>query len=67
MLCVSTDDVRVVSMRFVCRMAIAVSDTGLEHLLHLKQLPDLSVQETQVTADGVRKFHAACPDCVVHH
>jgi hypothetical protein len=42
-----------------------VTDHGLKHLSGCKRLKVLTLLDTRVTADGVKQFRAALPDCKV--
>ena len=41
----------------------AISDAGLLHLQDARSTQALNVSGTRVTAEGVRRLHAALPDC----
>jgi len=42
-----------------------VTDVGLDHLMGCKNLKVLQLQKTKVTAEGVKKFAAALPQCKI--
>ncbi|MBI3465848.1 MAG: hypothetical protein HY000_22755 [Planctomycetes bacterium] len=44
---------------------VMVRDAGLEHLKGLKNLRELNLAGTQVTAAGVAALQAALPECKI--
>ena len=44
-----------------------VTDSGLQHLEGLASLHALYLNNTKVTAEGVKRLQQALPDCEIRH
>ena len=52
-------------VRYLSLQGTQITDAGLAHLHHSKELRRLFLADTKVTAKGVEAFKSACPQCVV--
>jgi hypothetical protein len=43
-----------------------ITDQALSYLAELKSLEAVHLNQTKVTAEGVKKLHAALPQCRIH-